>query len=98
MSRKWSGFIRCSRSRIPPLSNRKMPFVSPRQKTANVLASSSGKRSGSIRLLRELDRFGQNREVAQAEKVHLEQTGAFDVAHRPLGNNFRFAFDVLQRH
>ena len=32
MSRKWSGFIRCSRSRMPPLSSWKIPFVSPRQK------------------------------------------------------------------
>ena len=76
MSRKWSGFIRCSRSRMPPLSSWKMPLVSPRQSRANVSSSSSGNLYGSIRsprrLLDQLDALGEDREVAQAEEVHLQ--------------------------
>ena len=102
MSRKWSGFIRCSRSRMPPLSSWKMPLVSPRQSRANVSASSSGNLYGSIRsprrLLDQLDGLGEDRQVAQAEEVHLQQAGRFDVAHRPLGDDFRLALHALQRH
>ena len=78
---------------MPPLSSWKMPFVSPRQSSANVSASSSGNLYGSTRsprrLLDQLDRLGQDRQVAQAEEVHLQQAGRFDVAHRPLRDDFR---------
>ena len=102
MSRKWSGFIFCSRSRMPPLSSWKMPFVSPRQSRANVLASSSGNLYGSTRspgrLLDQIDGLGQDRQVAQAEEVHLQQAGRLDVAHRPLGDDFVLAFTRPKRH
>ena len=100
MSRKWSGFIFCSRSRMPPLSSWKMPFVSPRQSSANVSLSSSGNLYGSTRLPRrlldQLDRLGEDRQVAQAEKSIFKQAGLLDVAHRPLGDDFVLALHALQ--
>ena len=102
MSRKWSGFIFCSRSRMPPLSNWKMPLVSPRHSSANVSASSSGNLYGSIRspvgLLDDVDRLGEHRQVAQAEEIHLQQAGPLDVPHRPLGDDFVLVLHAAQRH
>ena len=40
-------------------------------------------------LLDQVDRLGENRQVAQAEEVHLQQAGRFDVAHGPLRDDFR---------
>ncbi len=79
-----------------------MPFVSPRQNTANVFGVVERKLVRidplAARLLDELDRLRQDREVAQAEEIHLQQAGPLDVAHRPLRDDFRLALHVLQRH
>ena len=48
-------------------------------------------------LLDQLDALGQNRQVAQTQEVHLQQAGRFDVAHRPLGDDFFFAGHAAQR-
>ena len=100
MSRKWSGFIRCNRSRMPPLSNWNMPFVSPRQSRAKVSWSSSGKLVGidllAGGLLDQIDHLREDRQVPQAEEVHLQQAGPLHVAHRPLGDDFLLVLHVLQ--
>ena len=72
-----------------------MPFVSPRQSRANVSLVVERKlvRIDALagRLLDQVDGLGQDRQVAQAEKVHLQQAGRLDVAHRPLGDDFVLA-------
>ncbi len=40
--------------------------------------------------------LGEDRQVAQAEEVHLQQPGLLDVGHRPLGDDFLLALHVLQ--
>ena len=52
----------------------------------------------AARLLDELNRLGQDREVAQAEEIHLQEAGPLHVAHRPLRDDFRLALHILQRH
>ena len=102
MSRKWSGFIRCSRSRMPPLSSWKMPLVSPRQSSLKVSESSSGNLIGIDLAARrgtdQVDGLGENRQVPQAEEVHLQQAGRFDVPHGPLRDDFFLALHALQRN
>ncbi len=87
---------------MPPLSSWKMPLVSPRQSRANVSPIVERKfvRIDALagRLLDEVDGLGENRQVAQAEEIHLQQAGALDVAHRPLRDDFVFAVHPLQRH
>ena len=48
------------------------------------------------RLLDQIDHFREDGEVPQAEKIHFQQAGPFDVAHRPLGDDFLLVLHVLQ--
>ena len=77
---------------MPPLSNWNMPFVSPRQKQGERLLVVERKLEGSIccagGLLDQVDHLREDRQVAQAEEVHLQQAGPLDVAHGPLGDDF----------
>ena len=49
------------------------------------------------RLLDQIDDLREDRQVAQAEEVHLQQAGPLDVAHVPLGDDFLLVLHVLQR-
>ena len=87
---------------MPPLSSWKMPFVSPRQSSGERRLVVERERVGidplAAGFLDQLDAAGEDRQVAQAEEVHLQQAGRFDVAHRPLGDDVGLALHVLQRH
>ena len=45
----------------------------------------------ACRLLDQVDGLGEDREVSQAEKIHLQQAGRFHVAHRPLRDDVGLA-------
>ena len=87
---------------MPPLSSWKMPLVSPRQSKANVSCVVKRKlvRVDTLAggLLDQLDGLGENREIPQAEEVHFQQAGPFDVAHRPLRDDFVFVLHAAERH
>ncbi len=74
---------------MPPLSSWKMPLVSPRQSRANVSCVVQRKLVGidplAGGLLDQLDRLGENRQVPQAEEVHLQQAGPLRRRPSPIG-------------
>ena len=49
------------------------------------------------RLLDQVHRGAEDRQVAQAQEVHLQQAGLLDVAHRPLGDDVLLAGHAAQR-
>ena len=87
---------------MPPLSNWNTPLVSPRHKQGE----------GSLVVQRETVRidllarglldqghhFREDRQVAQAEEVHLQEAGPLHVAHGPLGDDFFLVLHALQGH
>ena len=85
---------------MPPLSNWNTPFVSPRHNRANVSCVVQREAVGidllAGGLLDQLDHLREDRQVAQAEEVHLQQAGLLHVAHRPLGDDFLLVLHVLQ--
>ncbi len=87
---------------MPPLSSWNTPFVSPRHSRANVAAivERELERIDPLagRLLDQVDGLAQDRQVAQAEEVHLQQTGRLDVPHRPLRDDVFLARDAAERH
>ena len=102
MSRKWSGFIRCKQVANAAAFELEdaLRFAAAKQRERLVIVQRKLVRIDPLaaRLLDQIDRLRQNGEVAQAQKIHLQQAGALDVAHRPLRDDFCLAFHVLQRH
>ena len=102
MSLKWSGFIFCKQVAdaaafelkdalgLAALQEGKRLLVVERELVRiDALAG---------RLLDQIDGLGEDRQVPQAEKIHLQEARRLDVAHRPLRDDVGLVLHAAERH
>ena len=100
MSRKWSGFIFCKQVANAAAFELENAF--------GFAAGEEGEGVGVVErefigidtlaggLLDQIDGFGEDGEVAEAEKIHFQQAGALDVFHGPLRDDFVFVLHAAE--
>ncbi len=49
------------------------------------------------RLLDDLDRFAENGQIPEPEKIHFQKASRLDISHRPLGDDVGLAGDAAER-